>query len=190
MRFDAADLQRIFADVLGELATRFDDADIRYMIVGGIAVGLHTAARATKDIDFAILADEDQTRALVAAQEGAGWSARIHGAPGPGAVIRFSRTGGDGVARWVDVLCAGTPFEERALSRARQRRLFGRSIPVVSVEDLIVFKLIAGRPQDLVDVYNLLRDHRDTLDDDYLKRSAEEWELGAALDRARASSAD
>jgi len=190
MQFDAADLQRVFGETLGELSEAFDDAGISYMLIGGVAVGLHAQARATKDVDFSIMADDARARALVAALESAGWRAVIHGAPGPGAVIRFVRTGDDGIVRWVDVLCAGTSFEERALGRARERELFGRSIPVVSVEDLIIFKLIAGRPQDGVDVHNLLRDNADSLDQDYLNRSAEEWELRGALDRARASVAD
>jgi hypothetical protein len=62
MRLDATDLQRIFADTLGELTARLDAEHIPYMVIGGIAVGLHTAARATKDVDFSILAPASRCR--------------------------------------------------------------------------------------------------------------------------------
>ena len=37
-------------------------------------------------------------------------------------------------------------------------------IPTCSAEDLIVYKLVAGRPQDLIDVEGIVRRQRDRLD--------------------------
>ncbi|MCA9671056.1 MAG: nucleotidyl transferase AbiEii/AbiGii toxin family protein [Myxococcales bacterium] len=148
-------------------------------------MGLHTVARATKDIDFSALADVEQATRLVDVMQHAGWSATAHGPLGPGAVVRFSRTGQDGVARWVDVLFSGTDFEERALRRAKTTTLFGHAIRVATVEDLIVFKMVAGRPQDLVDVQSLLKQNGDGLDEAYLAGALAEWELSGAFARLR-----
>jgi hypothetical protein len=108
---------------------------------------------------------------------------------GPGAVVRFVRTGSDGIERWVDVLCAGTPFEELALARALPERLLGRTLPVATVEDLVILKLLAGRPQDWADVDALLRENASRLDDDYIDAQAADWEIDDLVFRARRTAA-
>lgn len=57
----------------------------------------------------------------------------------------------------IDVICATRPWERAILDRAVQVTLpGGRRVPVVTPEDLIVLKLLAGGPQDLIDVTDLL----------------------------------
>jgi hypothetical protein len=114
----------------------------------------------------------------------------VHGTAGPGAVIRFVRTGDDGIDRWVDVLCAGTPFEQLALARAPPAPQLKRTQPVATVEDLVILKLLAGRPQDWADVDVLLREHAGRLDDHYLDATARDWEIEDLLMRARRTATD
>jgi hypothetical protein len=182
---DTAELELAFGEVLDDTLALLERLSIEHMLIGGLAVAVRAEPRATKDIDLLVRVDPTEARALVAEMSRGGFRAIVHGAPGPGAVIRFVRTGDDGVDRWVDVLCAGTPFEDQALERAPREQLFGRALPVATVEDLIVFKLLASRPQDLADVDVLLRYHAGQLDDDYIDARAGEWEIEALLARAR-----
>ena len=67
------------------------------------------------------------------------------------------------------MILASLPFEQEALHRARTRRLFGRSVPFPTPEDLLLFKVLAGRDKDLLDARGVLRRHRGKLDLRYVE---------------------
>jgi hypothetical protein len=46
----------------------------------------------------------------------------------------------------------------------------GRAINVLSVEDLVLFKLLFFRPKDLLDIERLIRFRGDSLDRAYVRR--------------------
>jgi hypothetical protein len=53
----------------------------------------------------------------------------------------------------IDVSLAGLPFEQEVLARATVwTRVGGTSLTTCRAEDLVVYELVAARPQDLVDV--------------------------------------
>jgi hypothetical protein len=183
---EPADFERAFGALLDEVAGLFDLLGLPYMLIGGLAVAVRAEARATKDIDLSVLVDVEAAERLVREMATRGFQAHVHGPLGPGAVVRFRRIDKDGILRWVDVLCSGTDLEEQALARASRERLLGREIPVATVEDLIIFKLVAGRLQDYADTERLLAAARGRLDDAYLQARAEEWEVAEVLARVRA----
>jgi hypothetical protein len=45
----------------------------------------------------------------------------------------------------------------------------GATIPVISPEDLIITKILAGRPQDLEDVRGVLRERAESMDLDRIR---------------------
>jgi Nucleotidyl transferase AbiEii toxin, Type IV TA system len=154
------------------------------MLVGGLAVGVWVEPRATRDIDLAIvlvpslaadffeaLRERGAVFALSEAERAAkeGGPVRVH--------VPFSQ----GVSTRVDLLIAGTDFERGAVARRRRATLFSHPIWVASPDDLLLYKLIAGRPQDLADIDRLLRAHITPEDESYVLRCAEEWGLSDAL---------
>lgn len=64
----------------------------------------------------------------------------------------------------LDVVLAGPGLEELFLSRARLVQVGRVTIPVISPEDLIVAKILAGRPKDLEDIRGVLRERLSSLD--------------------------
>lgn len=64
-------------------------------------------------------------------------------------------TGPGGVR--VDVLLAAYPFEMAALERATTEKLGTTRVRVCGAEELVLYKLAAGRPDDLEDVKAILR---------------------------------
>lgn len=65
----------------------------------------------------------------------------------------------------VDVSLAALPFEQEALSRSVLVTWTpDLSFRVCSAEDLTVYKLVAGRPRDLVDIEGVVRAQRPHLD--------------------------
>jgi hypothetical protein len=126
------------------------------LVIGGVAVGALGAERFTLDIDAAVTVDNDSLEAFYAAAIDRGFFPRVpdHVAFAQQSRMILLKDTVSGVE--VDLPMTGTPFEDEALERRILVPLGGRSIPVATPEDLIVMKLVAGRPQDLVDVTTML----------------------------------
>lgn len=64
----------------------------------------------------------------------------------------------------LDVVLAGSGLEEEFLSRATPTDIGGTSVPLIDLSDLIIAKVLAGRPKDISDASGLWRLHGRTLD--------------------------
>jgi hypothetical protein len=137
-----------------DLLSAFHAHGVRYLIVGGYAVIYHAQPRFTKDIDLFIKADLANAQAIFAALGVFG--AQLQGLRPEDFAERgsFFRFGHD--PHGFDILpdIPGVDFEE-----AWGRRVEGVIDPktglkafFISAPDLIVAKMVAGRPQDIADV--------------------------------------
>jgi hypothetical protein len=64
----------------------------------------------------------------------------------------------------LDVVLAGSGLEREFLDRARRARIGDLEIPVIGPEDLVIAKILAGRPRDLEDVTGILARQKESLD--------------------------
>lgn len=64
----------------------------------------------------------------------------------------------------LDVVLAGPGLEEDFLRRAIRVDIKGTRVPVISPEDLIITKILAGRAKDIEDVRAVIHERRGTLD--------------------------
>lgn len=141
------DLHPDFRDLLAEFV-RFA---VRFAILGGYAVGHHAKPRATKDLDLLVSGEGDNLERLGAALTAFG---------APANVIAAARTMAPtdvvflGVAPVrIDILRTADGIEtEGVLARSQPVDLAGLSVRVISLDDLIINKRAAGRPQDMADV--------------------------------------
>jgi hypothetical protein len=141
-----------FLDLLIELSA----ANARFMVVGGYAVGVHGYVRATKDLDVWVEPSMDNAKRVMAAL-------RAFTAPIGDLTLADLATPGIGFMMGrppsrIDILTeiAGLQFED-AWSRRIIRTFGSVECSVLSIDDLIVNKRAAGRPQDLVDAAELER---------------------------------
>jgi len=137
-----------------ELLAAFNEHKVKYLIIGGYAVGFHAEPRATKDLDILIGNDTQNAEAAYAALKSFG--APLRGIK-PADLIEkdsFFRMGSPPVM--IDILSAasGVDFEvawarrePMTIDKTRKLKAW-----VISCEDLIASKIAAGRPQDLIDV--------------------------------------
>lgn len=130
---------------------------IEYALCGGLAVALHGAPRATKDIDL-LVRPEDEERALTAA-ESLGYTERASpmtfgaGTSQERRVRRISKIDGGNVLT-IDFLVV-TPALADVFAGRTAYDWEGTPLTVVSREGLIRMKRLAGRLQDLADVERL-----------------------------------
>lgn len=141
------------ADLLGAIARGLGSAGA-YAVIGAVARNAWAPPRATTDLDLTVAARPDALDAIANTLDAVGYR-RVRGQradPGdvlPDILIFRAQSGHP---RQVDVLVAKTPFEVEVLRRARPIRVGSTDALVATAEDLVVYKLLAGRPRDWEDV--------------------------------------
>ena len=81
----------------------------------------------------------------------------------------------------VDLMIVLPGYEEQALARSSERTLLGARFTVASAEDLLLSKIVSGRPQDCADAEAIVARGGRTLDASYVRKWASE--LAGALAR-------
>ena len=147
------------SEVLGliaALARVLDARGLRWFLFGGQAAVLLGSPRLTLDVDVTVGLDLESAAGLVEELAAAGFAARVEN---PGAFVADTRVlplfhGPSGLP--VDLVVAGPGLEEEFLGRARRVEVSGVSFPLVTAEDFIIMKVLAGRPKDREDVVSVL----------------------------------
>ena len=147
----------LFEDVLKDLLLWFKNSPGEFLIIGGIAVGLLTRPRTTKDIDVLSLLDESQWENFLKTGRQFGFDARITDALSFArknriVLLRHFKSGID-----IDISFGQLPFEKESIRRKTFHTLGTLTIPLPTPEDLIIMKMVAHRPQDMIDVETILR---------------------------------
>lgn len=130
----------------------------RWYVFGAQAVIAYGVPRLSADVDVTLAVDRDDPEAFGRDMAAAGFALRIND---PDFVRRtrvmpFVHVA---TAMPLDVVFAGSGLEEEFLARAQPVDLGGIVVPVLHEEDLVIAKILAGRPKDLDDVRNLWRLH-------------------------------
>jgi len=137
--------------------------NLRYAVIGGIALTHWGFVRATHDVDIKVLVpDMNFTAVRAAIHQTFPVPARGQGQPNP----FITAVTIDGVI--VDFLLSLPGYEENIISRAIQRDMGGWIAWICSIEDLIIQKAIAGRAKDWEDIEGLLVEQRGILDEGYI----------------------
>jgi hypothetical protein len=156
-------------------------------VTGGLSLSMWNHPRSTHDVDLLLLIDECRHEELLNTLLDAG--------------ARFKRDepivklGGVDLIQvlyepaetyldvQVDILIARSEFHRNALQRAVSMTIETLNLQVVSCEDLILLKLLAGRIIDQADTAALILANKEDLDREYLLRWAREQDLEKDLNR-------
>jgi len=131
-------------------ALRTDGRIDGFALVGGLAVSAWSPPRATMDVDLLVLAKAENLDHLVKALCEAGMNAELRRGGFDDPVPFLIR------ADFLDIIVATKKYEAEAVEQSIAVNIAGRDIPVASPEFLIILKLKAGGPRDLLDVRELL----------------------------------
>jgi hypothetical protein len=122
-----------------------ESSGVAYAVIGGCARNAYAEPRATKDIDFVAAGDERSFAAVEGALAARGFH-RASAVDAPGEAVPDLVLYCDARRRRIDVLFAKTDFERSALARRETHEPYGSiALPIVSPEDLLVYKPIAAR---------------------------------------------
>lgn len=151
-----------------DLFRALETKQVRYLLVGGIAMNLHGVPRMTMDVDIVLAMDEPNLRAFLDAANDLGlepvapvkidtllnpqvrqvWVTEKH-------MIAFALRPRDPKGPTVDVLIDPPVNVAESLKRAEIKIVEGVRVPLASVEDMISLKRSTGRAQDEADIDQL-----------------------------------
>ena len=169
------------------------ELNIEYAVMGGLAVRAHAIPRPTNDVDITIALTRDSLPNWIEQLEKrgvtvpniyrSGWVDCVAGMP----IVKLKTYLDPKQSVDIDVFLAESEFQSGILARKVQVEVEGRPIWLISAEDLILLKLIASRPRDLIDVADILFVQVD-LDQDYMRKWSRPLGIESQLEQVLASS--
>jgi hypothetical protein len=143
------------AELLADLGAVLRRLGARWYVFGAQALAIRGLPRSTADVDVTVLWESKPNRVLADALAAGGFHIP---ATRPGFVdaTRVLPVIHRGTRLPVDIVLGGSGIEELFAERAEKVRLGRTLVPVASPSDLVVMKMIAGRPKDLEDARALL----------------------------------
>lgn len=136
---------------------------MRFVVVGGLALGAWGVVRGTKDVDIVVAPDTENLKRLAAVAEA------LHGHVHAGESFLSSQlsiagqiASGEQVAIETDLGrldivqgLDGIPAYDELNTRSTKAEILGVEVAVCSIEDLKAMKRAAGRTRDLADLEDL-----------------------------------
>jgi hypothetical protein len=167
----------MFQDLLESIAQALDARQLPYMVIGGQAVLLYGEPRLTRDIDITLGVGADRWRDSLELANALDLQVLV---AEPEPFVRQTMVlpcldAESGVR--VDFIFSNSAYEQGALERAREVTIGHTSVRYASLEDLVIHKVIAGRPRDLEDVRTVLAKHPEA-DQKYIRLWLKEFEAG------------
>ena len=156
---DSEGIASPLVSLLKRTTNAFEAAGFRYALIGAMARNAWARPRATIDVDLTIAVPTDRVSQLRSLLDDLGLDVRREladrgGGLVPELLLLVDRKNAD---LRLDLLIACTPFEEDVLTRRIQVSLLGMHLWVASVEDVLVYKLVAGRSRDYADAEEVAR---------------------------------
>ncbi|WP_297445028.1 nucleotidyl transferase AbiEii/AbiGii toxin family protein [Desulfurobacterium sp.] len=134
-----------------------DSRNIPYMIIGGQAVLLYGEPRLTRDIDITLGVDIEKLPEIISLTKECRLKILTEN---PKDFVQktwvlptFNKESGFRV----DFIFSWSPYEKEALSRVRIVNIENYPVKFASPEDVIIHKMLAGRPRDFEDIKSILR---------------------------------
>jgi hypothetical protein len=146
----------MFKQLLERIALGLEQRRIPYMIIGGQAVLIYGEPRMTRGIDVTLGVGPARLADILGLAEASAWRVLVE-------------TPEDFVQRTLvlpcidpasgsrlDFIFSHSVYEEQAMNRVRRIEMGTAAVCYASAEDVIVHKIIAGRPRDLEDVRSIV----------------------------------
>ena len=143
------------AEAASRIGQALERARVDYAIGGALALGIHGALRATRDVDVNVFCEPAQLSQVFAALSAVGVKLNEETAREEAATEGWFSGWLDAVR--IDVFVPSIDFSWEAARRRVQRPFAGTPLWFLSAESLCIFKLLFFRTKDLADLEQLVR---------------------------------
>ena len=142
----------------------------RWYVFGAQAVVAYGLPRLSADVDVTLALTPDAPERFAHDMAAGGFSLRVTDPT----FVRRTRVMPfvhDATGMPLDIVLAGSGLEEEFLARASLADIGGAAVPLIELSDLIIAKVLAGRPKDISDASGLWRLHGRRVDHDRVRET-------------------
>ena len=154
-----------FDGAVVRVAKLLESHNLAFALIGGLASSIRGRLRVTADIDLVVDCEVPAAISLLGELDNESFRPFVEEAET--SIRQFYILPLEDVASGtpIDLAIGASGFEKLIVQRASKPQ--GYPIPVATAEDLLLMKLMAGRPQDQSDIQGVLSTNRDTIDWNY-----------------------
>jgi len=162
-------------EMISALVNVLQEQKVPYVVIGGIAASILGRPRMTMDSDIVIILNDALIAGFIKKMKKKGFS--VSTGSESKIVSRLQRKLPVKLRYKkhysVDIRIASYSLDAQAINRAKKISLFSVKLPIVTPEDLIVYKVARFELIDQMDIQAILVKHASTLDIKYLKAAAQ-----------------
>jgi hypothetical protein len=146
----------MFTRLLEAIGLGLEERRIPYMIIGGQAVLIYGEPRLTRDVDVTLGAGPERLPEILEFVRASAWRVL---AEAPSEFVQRTMVlpcldPASGLR--IDFIFSNSAYEQQAMERVRRLEIGKAAMRFAAPEDVIVHKVIAGRPRDLEDARSIL----------------------------------
>ena len=150
-------------------------ASIPYMVIGGQAVLLYGEPRLTRDIDITLGIGINELRKVKTVVNAIGLKILVKDEKEFVEKTMVLPTIEKESNIRIDFIFSFSPYERQAITRAKEVKLGRTSVRFASLEDVVIHKIVSGRPRDLEDIKSILTKNP-KYDSDYISTWLKEFD--------------
>jgi predicted nucleotidyltransferase len=165
----------VFERLLKKIALQLKKASIPYMVIGGQAVLLYGEPRLTRDIDITLGIGVEGLSKVKKTVRSMGLKILVKNDKEFVGKTMVLPTMDKVSSIRIDFTFSYSFYERRAMERTKDIKLGRTSVRFASLEDLVIHKVIAGRPRDLEDIRSILLKNP-TYDSHYIEKWLAEFD--------------
>ena len=149
----------MFQELLARIAHELNISRIPYMVIGGQAVLLYGEPRLTRDIDITLGIGAEKYESVITLAGRLNLKILVENAESfvKRTMVLPLMEEQSGIR--IDFIFSFSPYEKQAIERSKSvtfRVAGGSSVQFATLEDIVIHKVIAGRPRDIEDVKSII----------------------------------
>ncbi|MRS04687.1 hypothetical protein EG832_15945 [bacterium] len=167
----------MFEKIICSISLALRRFHIPYMLIGGQAVLIYGEPRLTRDIDITLGVDIDKIDDVISVASNLALKIL------PEDIEDFVRKTmvlpavHEETGIRIDFIFSFSPYERQAIAQAKKVRMLDQEISFAAPEDVVIHKMLAGRPRDVEDVRGILLRTPD-VDVSYIRKWLNDFSVG------------